>query len=763
MATGDILHMLFIDSTGVEVTVELIGDEISLNAAPGQVTAIDASSITSSGFTANWLFQEGAEGYYFNLATDPDMTPHIGGYDNLDVGNVNHVVITGLTSGVTYYYQVSAYNDVGEGLESNIITTLIISALPLVDLDGNDYTTVVIGNQEWIVENLKVTKYADGSAISNITIDGSNNTDWFLPSKDELLAMHTELYLYGLGFFDNGFSSYYCSSSESSTFPTTHIWCYNMLNGWLAEYQKSLPFFVRACRVFTSVSPSYSLRDIGPSGGYIFWKSGNDYLEAAPMDQSVGYVWSNITTLRAGSPTGYGLLYNSYAANNIRGLLPSGWHLLSVSDYNDLEAFLGTNIGGNALRETGTTHWNAPNTGATNSTGFTALPSGLRRSHIADINKGSEAVINLNGFGWSIAESDNTSAGNYGVQDGYSLRFVRDSLVGYVPGETVSDYDGNIYQTVLINNCVYTTSNLVTTHYMDGTAITEVTDTTVWSTRYGLGEDAFCAYNNDWSIPIAITQTAIGTGAANTAKIMAQTGHVDSAAKLCTGVRFGGTGWLGDTSGAYCWYDNDEATYKATYGALYNWYAVDNAKGLVYFERGGTQETGWKVPSNTDWETLKTTLDGYLLAGGKLKEIGTTHWQTPNTGASNSSGFTGIGAGRRDPLGSFNSLLGVEQFHSSDDYQDFIGYGLILQYNVEYAGTWSSGISGLDQKKTGVSVRCVRDIYTSTVYVTFTDPLDTSVLWRKGVRSGQLRVDVTLTPTGFSGVEDVDWINIKST
>src|SRR5664280_176704 len=196
MATGDILHMIFIDESGVEVTVELVGDEISLDSTPGAVIAIAASDITSGGFTANWLFTENASGYYFNLATDPDMTPHITGYNNLDVSNVNKVVITGLTSGVTYYYQVSAYNDVGEGLDSNIISTLLTSILPLVDLDGNDYTTVVIGNQEWTVENLKVTKYADGSAIPNITTDGSGTAydDWFLPSKDAVTSIYTELY-----------------------------------------------------------------------------------------------------------------------------------------------------------------------------------------------------------------------------------------------------------------------------------------------------------------------------------------------------------------------------------------------------------------------------------------------------------------------------------------------------------------------------------------------------------------------------------------
>jgi uncharacterized protein (TIGR02145 family) len=567
MASGDILHMIFIDENGVEVNIELIGDEISVGAAPGAVIAIDASDITSDGFTANWLFTENANGYYFNLATDPDMTPHIGGYDNLDVGNVNKVVITGLTSGVTYYYQISAYNDIGEGLDSNVISTLITSVLPLVDLDGNNYTTIVIGYQEWTVENLKVTKYADGSAIPNITANGSSTTynDWYLPSLNEFYQICNNLTSVEMG----ANAAAYWTSSETSATNAYQVWYPTPVGQDIGKYNYSR---VRAIRKFTSTD-IYSLRDVGPAGGWIFYIINNGggnytYYEASNTDTSVSSTWSNI--------------------------------------------------------------------------------------------------IN--------------------------------SLIG-------------------------------------------------------------------------TTGTAIGTGQANTTAIISQAGQTDSAAKLCDdlSVGYGGTGWLGDTAGAYCWYDNDISN-KTPYGALYNWYAVNHGNvvagaDLVYFERGGTEETGWKIPSTADFETLKTFLDGYLLAGGKLKEIGLTHWQTPNEGASNLTGFTGIGAGRRDPGGTFNSFLGVEQFHSSDDYQDFIGYGLILQYNVEYAGTWSSGISGNDQKKEGVSVRCVRDLSVGTVYVTFTDPLNTSVLWRKGVRSGQLRVDATNPDSilGFNGVEDVDWYNVKST
>jgi uncharacterized protein (TIGR02145 family) len=214
---------------------------------------------------------------------------------------------------------------------------------------------------------------------------------------------------------------------------------------------------------------------------------------------------------------------------------------------------------------------------------------------------------------------------------------------------------------------------------------------------------------------------------------------------------------MGDTTGAYCWYNNDLATYKATYGALYNWYAVNNAKGLVYFERNSVHETGWRVPSMADFTKLIAFLDGSVLAGGKLKEVGITHWDTPNTGASDIFGFKALPAGVREQTGAFIQQGSLNVLWSSTEQSTDNAQSEFMEYDI------SDIINAFYEKTRGFSVRCVRDIYVATVYVTFTDPLNTNILWRKGVRSGQLRVDVTLTLLGFSGIEGVDWENIKST
>jgi uncharacterized protein (TIGR02145 family) len=105
--------------------------------------------------------------------------------------------------------------------------------------------------------------------------------------------------------------------------------------------------------------------------------------------------------------------------------------------------------------------------------------------------------------------------------------------------------------------------------------------------------------------------------------------------------------WLFLTTGAWCYYNNDPANGEI-YGKLYNWYAVNDPRGLA--------PVGYHVPSENELYPLIDYLGGdYLIAGGAMKEIGTTHWQSPNTGATNSSDWTGLPGGRVSPSG-FDSL-----------------------------------------------------------------------------------------------------------
>jgi len=152
-------------------------------------------------------------------------------------------------------------------------------------------------------------------------------------------------------------------------------------------------------------------------------------------------------------------------------------------------------------------------------------------------------------------------------------------------------------------------------------------------------------------------------------------------------------------TGAWCYYNNDPST-GATYGKLYNWYAVNDPRGLA--------PAGWHIPSDAEWTTLESCLNQIEPSGnvgGKLKEAGTTHWQSPNTGATNSSGFTALPGGHRFVMtnGSFFAIGQNCEFWSSTENGTFGAWQRLIFYfegDINRFGGF---------KPNGISVRCVRD------------------------------------------------------
>jgi len=133
------------------------------------------------------------------------------------------------------------------------------------------------------------------------------------------------------------------------------------------------------------------------------------------------------------------------------------------------------------------------------------------------------------------------------------------------------------------------------------------------------------------------------------------------------------------------------------YGALYHWYAVDNAAGI------STGVDGWAVPTNVELQALSTYLGGDVVSGGKLKEMGLAHWLTPNTGATNDVNFNARGAGYREDEGTAYDLLQVQAaYWSSDQVDAGAAYILLIIYASTYAGLAQTG------KKGGYSVRLIR-------------------------------------------------------
>ena len=153
------------------------------------------------------------------------------------------------------------------------------------------------------------------------------------------------------------------------------------------------------------------------------------------------------------------------------------------------------------------------------------------------------------------------------------------------------------------------------------------------------------------------------------------------------------TDWSNLTTGGWSQYNNDPSN-GSTYGLLYNWYAVDT---------GNLCPSGWHVPSKSEYNMLANALGGVQNAGSKMKEIGIAHWISPNSAATNESGFTALPGGRRLSSGSFSSLTTAAYFWASGT--QFAGNGdhhLITSSNNDLFG---SNVA----YNTGQSVRCVRN------------------------------------------------------
>lgn len=156
-----------------------------------------------------------------------------------------------------------------------------------------------------------------------------------------------------------------------------------------------------------------------------------------------------------------------------------------------------------------------------------------------------------------------------------------------------------------------------------------------------------------------------------------------------------GREWGGLRGPGYCWPNND-AAHRDAYGALYNWYAVGTGK---------LAPEGWHVPTDEEWRALAEYLGGTKIAGGKLKDTGTTYWKKPNGGASNETGFSGRGAGVRNSDGSFGFLGELLKCwtatrggaHASDSLYWGLGF-----FDAELGRSSHQPVDGH-------SVRCVKD------------------------------------------------------
>lgn len=199
----------------------------------------------------------------------------------------------------------------------------------------------------------------------------------------------------------------------------------------------------------------------------------------------------------------YGLLYNWYAATDVRNIAPAGWHLPSEEESTDLSTYLGGGaVAGGKMKEIGIVYWDSPNIEATNESGFNGRGSGARFD-----NNGIFVELKVNFHSWtstgsfgaatvmSLLSNDNNYyywAGKL-IGSGLSIRLIKDDSVDT---GTMTGNDGKVYPTVTIGTQVWMAANLAETKYRNGDTIPEVTNSATWG---ALTTGALCAYNNDWN------------------------------------------------------------------------------------------------------------------------------------------------------------------------------------------------------------------------------------------------------------------------
>ena len=146
---------------------------------------------------------------------------------------------------------------------------------------------------------------------------------------------------------------------------------------------------------------------------------------------------------------------------------------------------------------------------------------------------------------------------------------------------------------------------------------------------------------------------------------------------------------------AWCYYQNDAENGKI-YGKLYNWYAVNDARGLA--------PKGWHIPTDEEWTFLTDYLGGEEVAGGKMKTTGTTYWESPNEAATNESGFSALPGGYRDFDGGFDDFRSYAFFWSATEgaSDGNAWYRYLFNYNGPVGGF-------INSKSVGASIRCLRD------------------------------------------------------
>ena len=492
--------------------------------------------------------------------------------------------ITGLDINTKYYARAYATNSTGTTYGELIEFNSLQYDTTITDIDGNIYHSITIGNQHWLVENLKTTKYRNGDPIgttdylyTGLTYATEPKYQWAYEGNEANVPVYGRLY------------TWHAVADSRNIAP----------EGWHVASESELT----------------TLQNYLIANGYNYDKTTTGNKIAKSMCTTTLWNTSSVTgsassEMFKNNSSGFSMVPNGYRGHDgdfyIMGIGSNTWTSTSVSSGLAVSYGCGYNVpdlGKNQLNKNyGFAVRCIKNSLATITTSEPSLIMASYAECGGDVVADGGETVTEYGLCWSLTDSPTiadsvkivgagsgsfkTTLSNLIADTTYYVRAYAKNALGVSYGsqitfktllvdpEIVTDADGNLYHTVKIGNQTWMVENLKTTKYNDGTAIPNVT---------------------------------------------------------------GGYEWISLATPAYCWANNDIQN-KAVYGALYNHYAVSTGK---------LAPAGWHVPTESDWITLAIHLGGLSVSGSALKETGTNHWNYPNSDATNSAGFLALPAGYR--------------------------------------------------------------------------------------------------------------------
>jgi uncharacterized protein (TIGR02145 family) len=703
------------------------GNEIYFTTAAGAVippvTTTDISAITiNSAFSGGTISNDGGapvtdRGVCWSTTINPTIASFKTS-NGTGIGNFSGN-LTGLNSGTTYYVRAFATNNVGTGY-GNQLTFTTSSDIPVVTtstITSVTGTTASGGGNIATDGGAAITaRGVCWSTSANPTVSNSKTNDGAGTGSfsSNLAGLNPATLYYVRAYATNSEGTAYgdqVSFTTSTTMPsvTTAI--------------------VSAITATTSTCGGNVTSDGGASvtARGVCWNTapGTTTSNSKTSDGSgTGTFISSLTGLNANTTyyirayatnslgTAYGTEYNFKTSAGLPSVTTA-----SVTSITETTAISGGNVindGGASISARGVCWSTSPNPTLTNSLTDNGTGTGSFVSNLTGLMNKTTYYVR--------AYATNSSGTGYGNEISFttsSLPVVTTYTVSNISGNSATS-GGNISDdggtAVIARGVCWSISQdpvATGTHTTDGSGsgsfdsnITGLQSNTTYYVRAYATNSAGIAYGAQKSFTTNIVVTDIDGNAYNTVKIGTQlwtrenlevTHYRDgSPIAMVTDNNV----WNSLGTGAYCNYNNEENN-VITYGRIYNFYAIDDNRNLC--------PVGWHLPSDAEWSTLTTYLGGIAVAGGKMKETGTTHWSSPNAGATNESGFNALPGGNRANDGTFTGIGDVGVWWSSTEYSTNIAWHRDVVYNGSNVNINNS------YEVVGFSVRCIQGEVTKVI------------------------------------------------